>query len=120
MATGLAKQYESKGLTVMAFPCSQFGGQELGSDPEIKEFVETRFGLPKGLQLFSKINVKGSGASPIFEYLLSAFPGEITWNFAGQWLVGRDGQVLQRFPKRTSADKIEAAIKEALAAENKN
>jgi glutathione peroxidase len=104
---GLEQLYEElngKGLEILAFPCNQFAGQEPGSDEEIAAFCETRFHT--SFPLFAKIDVNGSNAHPLYEYLKAEAPGvlgskPIKWNFT-KFLVDREGRVVKRFaPKDT-------------------
>ena len=94
----LQKSYESRGFSVVGFPCNQFMGQEPGSAEEIQTFCSTTYGVT--FPLFEKIDVNGDARSPIYE-LLTATPdaegysGDIRWNFE-KFLVGPDGSV-QRF-----------------------
>mmetsp|Transcript_978 Transcript_978/g.1387 ORF Transcript_978/g.1387 Transcript_978/m.1387 type:complete len:82 (+) Transcript_978:338-583(+) len=62
--TGFAKKYHKDGFCVLAFPCNQFGKQEPGTDAEIKEFVRSKYGLPDGMEMFSKIKVNGANTHP--------------------------------------------------------
>ncbi|KNC79932.1 phospholipid hydroperoxide glutathione peroxidase, mitochondrial [Sphaeroforma arctica JP610] len=94
----LDRQYRDKGLKILAFPCNQFGGQEPGSDAEIKKFA-SKFNVK--FQLFSKIDVNGSSADPMWEYMKSQKSGifglkSIKWNFT-KFLIDRDGKVVKRF-----------------------
>lgn len=108
--------YKDKGLVVLGFPANQFGGQEPGTDTEIKEFCTGKYNVT--FPMFSKIVVKGEGIHPLYTWLLGSTEnkGDIEWNFA-KFLVGRDGKVLKRFaPRVTPEDKdfvatIEAALK---------
>eukprot|EP00457_Paulinella_chromatophora_P012001 gb/GEZN01012171.1/.p1 GENE.gb/GEZN01012171.1/~~gb/GEZN01012171.1/.p1 ORF type:complete len:192 (-),score=47.62 gb/GEZN01012171.1/:461-1036(-) len=109
----LYKTYEAKGFTVLAFPCNQFGAQEPGSNQQIKQFATSKFEVK--FPMFSKIDVKGDKQSPIYKLLLDYFPGDVTWNFANKFLIGRDGVPKQRFDKATSWDEIEVAVKAELA-----
>eukprot|EP00466_Bigelowiella_natans_P007067 jgi/Bigna1/52728/estExt_Genewise1Plus.C_100190 len=115
--TGFAKKYHKDGFCVLAFPCNQFGRQEPGTDAEIKEFVRSRYGLPEGLEMFSKIKVNGPKTHPVYEHLKTAFPGDVSWNFMGHFLIGRDGQVKQRFGRTTSYATVDAAIQKELKTE---
>lgn len=112
------KKYSAKGLTVLGFPCNQFGGQEPGSAAEIKQFCTTTFRVT--FPLFEKIEVNGPNRHPLYVLLAgkdSPFPGNVRWNF-DKFLVGRDGKVLQRFEADAEPDSPEviAAIEAALAA----
>jgi glutathione peroxidase len=113
----LQSRFGSQGFAVLAFPCDQFGHQEPGSDAEIRGFCETRFAAT--FPLFAKIDVNGPKAHPLFVHLKSKQGGgllgsAIKWNFT-KFLVGRDGNVLDRFAPTTSpsaiAPKIEALLK---------
>mmetsp|Transcript_16611 Transcript_16611/g.40914 ORF Transcript_16611/g.40914 Transcript_16611/m.40914 type:complete len:127 (-) Transcript_16611:289-669(-) len=61
----------------MAFPCNQINRQEPDSNEVIKEFVSKKYGLPDGLELFSKVDVNGPNSHPVFKHLKSIFPGDI-------------------------------------------
>jgi glutathione peroxidase len=113
--TALDSQYRDQGLVVMAFPCNQFGGQEPKSEGEIKKFAQSKFGAD--FPMFSKIDVKGPKTHPVYSFVLNAFPGQIRWNFASKFLVGRSGAPVARFDKDASWSDIEAGIVEALKEE---
>ena len=111
-------KYKDKGFTVLGFPCNQFGGQEPGSNEEIKQFCSSKFNVT--FPLFDKIEVNGANRHPLYATLAgkdSPFPGDIKWNFT-KFLVGKDGKVLKRFDSKTTPDSPEVtqAIEEALAA----
>jgi glutathione peroxidase len=112
------KRYQAKGLTVLGFPCNQFGGQEPGTNAEIKKFCTTTFHVT--FPLFDKIEVNGVKRHPLYVAFAgkdSPFPGDIKWNFT-KFLVGRDGRILHRFESATEPDSPEVikAIEAALAA----
>lgn len=112
------EKYRAKGLTVLGFPCNQFGGQEPGSNAEIKQFCSTTFRVT--FPLFDKIDVNGAKRHPLYVWLAgkeSPFPGEVKWNF-GKFLVGRDGQLIARYDSGVAPDSAELtkAIEAALAA----
>jgi glutathione peroxidase len=99
----LHEKYKSQGLSVVGFPCNQFGKQEPGTPDEIREFCTTNYGVT--FDLFEKIEVNGSGACELYKHLtaLETKPkeaGDITWNFE-KFVVGRDGKVAARFSPRT-------------------
>lgn len=109
-------KYRAQGLTVLGFPCNQFGGQEPGTNAEIKKFCSTTFHVT--FPLFEKIEVNGEKRHPLYALLAgkgSPFPGNIKWNF-NKFLVGRDGRILQRFDSDAEPDSPEviAAIETAL------
>lgn len=114
----LYKKYEKQGLTVLGFPCNQFGGQEPGTGAEIKQFCSTTFHVT--FPLFAKIDVNGPKRHPLYAALAgksAPFPGDISWNFA-KFLVGRDGKIRQRFDSGTEpeSETMVKAIEAALAA----
>lgn len=114
----LHEEFASRGLAVLGFPANEFGAQEPGTEAQIKEFCDTRYGVK--FDMFAKVKVKGPGIDPIFEYLTSkesnpAFGGDIKWNF-NKFLIGKDGAVLARFEPQvepTSAE-VKAAVEKAL------
>ncbi len=95
------EKYKDKGLVVLAFPSNDFGGQEPGSNAEIKKFCELKYKTT--FPLFEKIDVKGASAAPLYKYLTS-LPGKqggpITWNF-NKFLVAPDGTVVEHFDSKT-------------------
>jgi glutathione peroxidase len=95
----LQKTYESKGFSVLGFPCNQFGEQEPGSPEEIATFCSTNYGVT--FPLFEKIEVNGEGRHPIYAELEEVADqegnaGDIKWNFE-KFLVGPTGDVVARF-----------------------
>ena len=111
-------RYEKRGLTVLGFPCNQFGAQESGSNAEIKEFCSANFHVT--FPMFAKIDVNGAGRHPLYTAMAgnsSPFPGDISWNF-NKFLVGRDGKILARFGSGAAPESPEVvkAIEAALAA----
>ena len=112
----LYAKYKSKGLVVCGFPCNQFGGQEPGSESEIKEFCSTKFGV--SFPMYSKIEVNGPDRHPLYEAIIGKdgpLPGNVKWNF-GKILVGKDGKPIDRFGSMTSpsSKKLIQAIEQAL------
>ncbi|MBN8420840.1 MAG: glutathione peroxidase [Verrucomicrobia bacterium] len=113
---GLEALYEKmkdQGLVVMGFPCNDFGGQEPGSEAEIKNFCSTRYKVT--FPMFAKVTIKGEGKSPLYAALQKAVGGEVGWNFE-KFLVSKDGKVLQRFASDVEPDspELKAAIEAAL------
>lgn len=108
----LHEKYQEQGFEIFAFPCNQFGSQDPKPEPEIKEFVQKRFGVK--FNMFSKINVNGDEAHPVYKFLKSCFPGDLTWNFSSKFLVNRSGIPIARFEKE-SWEAIDAAIAKALS-----
>ena len=125
---GLTPQYEAlesvyqkhkdAGLVVLGFPCNQFGGQEPGTNAEIKEFCSLKFHV--SFPMFDKLDVNGEHRHPLYVALAgkdSPFPGDIGWNFA-KFIVGRDGRIIHRFSPKVKPDdpEVMAALEAALAA----
>lgn len=134
----LQEAWAGQGFSVLGFPCNQFLGQEPGSEEEIKTFCSTTYGVT--FPMFSKLDVNGEHRHPLYQKLVAAAPdavapegsgfyermaskgrapqqpGDILWNFE-KFLIGRDGQVIQRFsPDMTPDDPtLVNAIKQALA-----
>jgi len=95
----LYKKYAPQGLTILGFPCNQFGAQESGDHAQISQFCTINYGVT--FPLFAKIDVNGPKAHPLFQYLKSAKKGifgsaSIKWNFT-KFLIDREGQVKSRF-----------------------
>jgi glutathione peroxidase len=112
---GLEKLYQSykdKGLVVLGFPSNDFGGQEPGTEAEIKTFCSTKYKVT--FPLFEKVKTKGDGQSPIYAFLSSKL-GEPKWNFH-KYLVGKDGKVVAAFPAKLppESEELRAAIEAAL------
>jgi len=114
----LYASFKDRGLVVLGFPCNQFGGQEPGSEHEIKTFCETKFGVT--FPMFGKIDVNGAGRDPLYTFLTAEptapdGPGDIRWNFA-KFLVDRQGKVVARFAPTTApvSEEIVGAVEQAL------
>lgn len=146
---GFTPQYEDleamyhrlreQGFEILDIPCDQFGHQAPGTDEEITEFCQMRFGTD--FPQFKKSEVNGPGELPLYTWLKSqkGFEGfdadnkltplleqmfdkadpdwrsksDIKWNFT-KFLIGRDGQVLARFEPTRDMAAVEAAVKAAL------
>jgi len=98
--SGLEALYQTlhpRGFSVLGFPCNQFGGQEPGDAKQIEQFCSTNYAVT--FPLFAKIDVNGSKAHPLFDYLKSEKAGllgpSIKWNFT-KFLVDRSGKVVAR------------------------
>jgi glutathione peroxidase len=114
----LYQKYKDRGVVVLGLPCNQFGGQEPGSNAEIKEFCSTKFNVT--FPMFDKIDVNGAGRAPLYTVLAgkdSPFPGDIKWNF-NKFLIGKDGKILNRFESKVAPESPEltAAVDSALEA----
>ena len=105
--TGLERlhgELSAEGFSVVGFPCNQFGAQEPGSDLDIREFCSTRYGVT--FPLAAKLEVNGPGRHAVYAWLtapVNGHPGDIAWNFE-KFLVGRDGQLLARYPSGTKPE----------------
>lgn len=114
----LYQRYKDKGFAVLGFPCNDFGGQEPGTEKEIKSFCQSRYRVT--FPMFSKVKAAGAEKHPLYEQLTgksAPFPGEVTWNFA-KFLVNKDGKILKRFDPDVEPDseEIGKAVAAALAA----
>jgi glutathione peroxidase len=133
----LYRTYKARGFEVLAFPANEFGGQEPGTEAEIKEFCTSTYDVT--FPLFSKIVVKGPGQHPLYAALtrerpdarvsagsdfreklagygiIPGGPSEVLWNFE-KFLVDRAGRVVERFsPDIAPSDPmVVAAIEDAL------
>jgi glutathione peroxidase len=131
------KDFKDDGLEILDFPCNQFAGQAPGSDEEINQFCQVKFGTE--FPRFKKIEVNGENADPLFKYLtentsfegfeskmgLALKPivkkmdkdyknnGNIKWNFT-KFLIGRDGEILERFEPTKPMDQVREAVQKAL------
>ncbi|EFV92244.1 glutathione peroxidase [Dietzia cinnamea] len=111
----LYEEFRDRGFVVLGFPCDQFAHQEPGTDEEIGAFCERNFGVE--FPLFSKIEVNGAGAHPLYDWLKSeksgVLGGRIKWNFT-KFLVGRDGRVIDRFGPARKPEDLRDAVADAL------
>lgn len=112
----LHQKYKDRGLTVIGFPCNQFGSQEKGTEEEIETFVCTKF--KASFPMMAKINVNGSEAHPLYVHLKkekSGFLGmsRIPWNFA-KYLLDKQGNVVDRYAPTTSPMKLASDIEKLL------
>ena len=131
-------EFKDKGLEILDFPCNQFREQAPGSDEEIHTFCKGRFGIT--FPQFSKIDVIGENADPLFKYLSenTKFEGfgkglkvkllaaavksvdkdykdnsNVKWNFT-KFLIGRDGSILARFEPTVGMEDVRAAVAKAV------
>ena len=117
--TGLQEiyqKYKDKGFVVLGFPCNQFGGQEPGSEEDIKTFCSSNYNVT--FPMFSKIDVNGDNTAPLYEFLKNEVKGivgtkDIKWNFT-KFLIDKNGKVVDRFAPQTApadiADDIEKLL----------
>jgi len=114
----LWSDYEDQGLTVLGFPCNQFGAQDPGADSEIAEFCQLNYGV--SFPMMAKVDVNGGEAHPLWQWLKQEKRGllgteMIKWNFT-KFLIGRDGSVLARYAPNDEPKSLRADIEKALAA----
>ena len=112
----LQTKYSSEEFSVLAFPCNQFGGQEPGSNEEIVEFCSLNYGST--FPIFSKIDVNGDNAHPLYKFLTSEKKGllgteKIKWNFT-KFLVNKDGEPVNRYGSSTTPEQIETDIEKLI------
>lgn len=91
--------YAERGLRILGFPSNQFGKQEPGTEGQIKEFAKS---YDAEFDMFSKIDVNGDNAHPLWNWMKSQPKGKgtlgnnIKWNFT-KFLIDREGQVVKRY-----------------------
>lgn len=112
----LYKEHQGRGLTILGFPCNQFGGQDPGGNDEIMEFCQLNYGV--SFPMFGKLEVNGSDSDPLFKHLKKAAPGSlgterIKWNFT-KFLVNREGEVVKRYAPTTKPEAIAKDIEALL------
>jgi len=100
--------HDSGQVTVLGFPCNQFGGQEPGTNAEILEFATSKY--QANFPMFAKIEVNGDGACELYQWLKAAQPddegnADIPWNFT-KFLVNGKGDVVKRFGPRTTPEEV--------------
>lgn len=104
---GLEKLYKEfgKSLVVIAFPANNFGGQEPGSDADIREFCSNRYSI--SFPMAAKISVKGADIDPLFAWLIKQenpdFTGSIQWNFE-KFLLDENGKLIHRYRSGVKPD----------------
>jgi len=115
---GLQRLYEKhkeEGLVVLGFPANNFGGQEPGTDAEIREFCSSKYGVM--FPMFSKISVKGEDQHPLYKRLSSQpapIGGDPKWNFT-KFIVDRSGKVVARFNSNARPDETADPDSKAMA-----
>ena len=111
----LYQKYKSKGFVILGFPCNQFAGQEPGDEKSIAEGCVLNYGVT--FQMFSKIDVNGENAHPLYKYLKSElgslFGSKIKWNFT-KFLVDAGGKPVKRFSPATKPEKIDQYLEKFL------
>lgn len=114
------EKYHDKGFEILAFPCNDFGGQEPGSNKEIKYFCSTTYDVT--FNLFDKVKILGEDKNELYEYLITEVEtdkGDVKWNFE-KFLISRDGEIIKRFRSNVKPEnkEITSAIENELSKKN--
>ena len=111
----LYEKYQEQGLEILDFPCNQFANQAPGTEEEIVDFCQSRYGIT--FKMFKKVEVNGETAEPLFKHLRKQKSGmmgdKIKWNFT-KFLVDRNGNVVGRFSPTTTPEQIDAEVAKLL------
>jgi glutathione peroxidase len=112
----LQRKYADRGFEVLGFPCNQFGAQEPGNAEEIASFCKLSYDVT--FPVLKKIDVNGTGASPLYDWMKGAAPGlmgskSVKWNFT-KFLVDREGNVVRRYAPTDAPKTIEKDIEKLL------
>jgi glutathione peroxidase len=115
----LYQKYKDRGLVVVGVPANNFGGQEPGTNEDIKTFCTRNYNVT--FPMMSKVSVKGEDKTPLYQFLTDsalnpATGGDVKWNFT-KFLVGKDGKVILRFESKVTPDapELTSAVEEALS-----
>jgi glutathione peroxidase len=104
----LYEKYKDQGFVILGFPANNFGGQEPGTNAEIKSFCTLKYNVT--FPMFAKVSVKGADCTPLYRYLTQqanpSLAGDIKWNFT-KFLVDRHGRVVARFESLVKPDSPE-------------
>lgn len=111
-------KYKGEDFEILGFPANNFGGQEPGTEAEIKEFCTLKYKVT--FPMFAKISVKGDDQAPLYKFLTDEtinpkFAGDITWNF-NKFLINRKGEIIARFSSKDTpeSEAVTSAIETAL------
>lgn len=111
----LYQAYKGKGFVILGFPCNQFANQEPGDEKTISEGCVLNYGV--SFQMFSKVDVNGENAHPLYKYLKKEksgiFGSGIKWNFT-KFLIDKNGNPVKRYAPTTKPEKIEKDLKKLL------
>ena len=109
------EKYKDQGFVIIGFPANNFGGQEPGTNEEIKTFCQTKYSVT--FPVYGKVSVKGDDQTPLYTYLTReanpALAGDIKWNFT-KFLVDRSGKVVERYAPNAEPDSIRPDIEKLL------
>jgi glutathione peroxidase len=113
----LYRDYKDRGLTVLGFPCNQFGAQEPGNAEEIEKFCSLTYNV--SFPVLAKVEVNGAGADPFWKWLKKEKAGlfglgGIKWNFT-KFLIDKEGQVVSRHAPTEKPESLKSEIEELLA-----
>jgi glutathione peroxidase len=106
----LYQKYKDRGFVVLAFPSNDFGGQEPGTEKEIKKFCELKYKTT--FPLFAKVGVKEK-PHPLYAFLQGKAGEKVGWNF-GKFLIGKDGQLIHYFPSKITPEELGKDVEAAL------
>jgi len=113
------EKYKGRGFVIVGIPANNFGGQEPGTNQEIKTFCSAKYNVT--FPMMAKVSVKGSDITPLYQYLTDKTlnpetGGDIGWNFT-KFLVGPDGKIIARFDSKVepNSPEVTGAIEKALA-----
>ena len=111
----LYEKYQEKGFEILDFPCNQFAGQAPGTEEEIVDFCQSRYGVT--FRQFAKIEVNGKNEAPLYTFLKKQKGGllgdNIKWNFT-KFLVDKDGNIIERFAPTVKPEKLDEKINNLL------
>ena len=109
----LYEKYKDQGFVIVGVPANNFGAQEPGTNEEIKTFCTRKYNV--SFPMMSKVSVKGDDITPLYKYLTETKGGDVKWNFT-KFLVGKDGQIAERFESAVKPDapELTAAVETAL------
>jgi glutathione peroxidase len=109
----LYEKYKDQGFVIVGVPANNFGAQEPGTNEEIKTFCTRKYNV--SFPMLAKVSVKGDDITPLYKYLTETKGGDVKWNFT-KFLIGKDGQVAERFESAVKPDDpaLTAAVESAL------
>ena len=112
----LYEEYRAQGLTILGFPCNQFGRQEPGDSMEIGRFCQISYGV--SFPMFAKVEVNGENAHPLYKFLRKEKRGlfgtaSIKWNFT-KFLIDRAGMIVARYSSLKRPDALVAPIRQLI------
>lgn len=102
-------RYKNKGFEILAFPCNQFGGQEPGTNEEIKSFCSNKYDV--SFPVFDKIDVNGDKQSPLYKFLKANqdVKDDIKWNFT-KFLISKDGNTIKRYESQITPENLDQDV----------